>query len=116
MVDGVAGEAIQLAPKTAVQDVKQNHEHVLIRLQLMVEMAVLDHRLLRGTVILSLAVRVLSKQFFCQIAINPIKAGLIEQYFLFHQHLAMMAFLTKMRREWTVVDPALLVQEVNIFI
>ena len=70
MVDGVAGEAIQLVPKTAVQDVKQNHEHVRILLQLMVEMTVLDQRLLQGTVIPTLAVRILSKQFFCQIAID----------------------------------------------
>ena len=76
MVDGVAGEAIQHATKTAVQDVKQNYEHVLILLQLMVEMAVLDHRLLQGTVILTLAVRILSKQFFFQIAILiPSKQG-----------------------------------------
>ena len=43
MVDGVAGEAIHPAPRSATQEDKQSHEHVLILLQLMVEMTALDH-------------------------------------------------------------------------
>ena len=70
MVDGVAGEAIQLAPKTAEQGVKQNIEHVLIPLQMMVELIVLDQRLLQGTAILTLVVCILSKPFFYLISIE----------------------------------------------
>ena len=47
MVDGIAGEAIQFAPRPAKQEFKQGHERVLIPLLRMVETTALDHRLIQ---------------------------------------------------------------------
>ena len=47
MVDGIAGEAIQFAPRPAKQEFKQGHERVLIPLLRIMETTAPDHRLIQ---------------------------------------------------------------------
>ena len=64
MVDGVAGEAIPLAPRPVKQESKQGHERVLIPVNCMVETTALDQRPIQVNAILMNAVRILFEQFF----------------------------------------------------
>ena len=50
MVDGVVGEDGELVTEAAGQETKQKHEHVLILLQLMVEINVKEIRLTQRNV------------------------------------------------------------------